>query len=88
MKIYHNPRCLKSRQTLALLQEQGIEPEIILYLDSALTIQELSSLLIKLEISPEQLVRKGEVIWKEKFKGKEIIFYYLVQRVMALGSIL
>ncbi len=72
MKIYHNPRCLKSRQTLALLQEQGIEPEIILYLDLVLTTQELSSLLNKLEISPEKLVRKGEAIWKEKFKGKDL----------------
>ena len=72
MKIYHNPRCSKSRQTLALLQENGAEPEVVLYLDKVPTIDELKGLLTKLEISPMQLVRKGEAVWKEKFKGKEL----------------
>jgi len=72
MKIYHNPRCSKSRQTLALLQENGVEPEVVLYLDKVPTIDELKGLLTKLEISPMQLVRKGEAVWKEKFKGKEL----------------
>jgi len=72
MKIYHNPRCSKSRQTLALLQENGVEPEVVLYLDNVPTIDELRTLLAKLGISPMQLVRKGEAIWKEKFKGKEL----------------
>ena len=72
MKIYHNPRCSKSRQTLALLQENGVDPEVVLYLDTTPTIDELRALLIKLGISPIQLVRKGEVVWKEKFKGKEL----------------
>ena len=72
MKIYHNPRCSKSRQTLALLKENGIDPEVILYLDKAPTTQELLDLLNKLQLSPIQLVRKGEAIWKEKFKGKDL----------------
>ena len=72
MKIYHNPRCSKSRQTLALLQENGVEPEVVLYLDHVPTTDELRGLLTKLEISPMQLVRKGEAVWKEKFKGKEL----------------
>jgi len=72
MKIYHNPRCSKSRQTLALLQENGIEPEVVLYLDAVPTTDELRALLAKLGISPMQLVRKGEAVWKEKFKGKEL----------------
>ena len=72
MKIYHNPRCSKSRQTLALLQENGVEPEVVLYLDNVPTTDELKGLLTKLGISPMQLVRKGESIWKEKFKGKEL----------------
>ena len=70
MKIYHNPRCSKSRQTLALLKENVIDPEVILYLDKPPTTQELLDLLNKLQLSPIQLVRKGEAIWKEKFKGK------------------
>ena len=72
MKIYHNPRCSKSRQTLALLQEKGIEPEVVLYLDTVPTNDELKILLAKLQIRPMQLVRKGEAVWKEKFKGKEL----------------
>ncbi len=72
MKIYHNPRCSKSRQTLALLKENAIDPEVILYLDKAPTTQELLDLLNKLQLSPIQLVRKGEAIWKEKFKGKDL----------------
>ena len=69
MKIYHNPRCSKSRQTLALLKENGIEPDVVLYLDNIMTANELRELLAKLDIRPMQLVRKGEVVWKEKYKG-------------------
>ena len=72
MKIYHNPRCSKSRQTLALLQENGVEPDVVLYLYNILTASELRSLLAKLGISAMQLVRKGEAVWKEKYKGKEL----------------
>lgn len=72
MKIYHNPRCSMSRQTLALLQEKGVEPEVVLYLDTVPTNDELKILLAKLQIRPMQLVRKGEAVWKEKFKGKEL----------------
>ena len=72
MKIYHNPRCSKSRQTLALLKEKGVEPEVVLYLDTVPTNDELKILIAKLQIRPIQLVRKGEAVWKEKFKGKEL----------------
>ncbi|GAB3094954.1 arsenate reductase (glutaredoxin) [Aestuariicella hydrocarbonica] len=63
--IYHNPRCSKSRQTLALLQEQGIEPEIVLYLDTPPDADTLKSLLSKLGIGARQLLRKGEDAYKE-----------------------
>lgn len=72
MKIYHNPRCSKSRQTLALIQENGITPEIIEYLNSSISTSELASLLEMLNIKPIQLVRKSEQIWKENFKGKDL----------------
>ena len=49
MKIYHNPRCSKSRQTLALLQENGVEPEVVLYLENIPTANELKDLLRKLD---------------------------------------
>jgi len=72
MKIYHNPRCSKSRQTLALLQENGVEPEVLFYLENIPTANELKELLSKLGISPMQLIRKGEKDWKENYKGKEL----------------
>ena len=83
MKIYHNPRCSKSRQTLALLQENGIEPDVVLYLDNIMTANELRKLLAKLGISPIQLVRKGEVVWKEKYKGKELSDDQVIQAMIA-----
>ena len=58
--IYHNPRCSKSRQTLALLEERGIEPDVVRYLDNPLTVAELKALLKKLNISARQLLRAGE----------------------------
>lgn len=70
--IYHNPRCSKSRQTLALLQEQGIEPEIIEYLDTPPSEAELDSILNKLGKTPDELLRKGEAEFKEHFKDKAL----------------
>ena len=66
IRIYHNPRCSKSRATLALLQEQGLEPEISLYLESPPDFAELSSILKKLGKSPRELMRKGEAEYREQ----------------------
>jgi arsenate reductase len=64
-RIYHNPRCAKSRQTLALLQEAGITPEIRLYLDTPLSSDELSQIIRLLRFnSARQLMRTGEDIYK------------------------
>ncbi len=62
--IYHNPRCSKSRNTLALLQEHGIEPEVVLYLETRPDEREIAGLLGKLGISAGQLVRRGEEAYK------------------------
>ncbi len=62
--IYHNPRCSKSRQTLALLEENGISPEVVLYLETPLNAAELGELLGRLGIAPRQLLRKGEADYK------------------------
>jgi arsenate reductase (glutaredoxin) len=70
--IYHNPRCTKSRNTLALLQERGIEPRVVEYLKEPPTKSELRALLAKLGLKPEQLVRKGEEIYKTKYAGKTL----------------
>lgn len=63
--IYHNPRCSKSRQTLALLTDSGVEPEVVLYLDTPPTAAQLGDLLQKLGIEPRALLRKGEDAYKE-----------------------
>lgn len=88
MKIYHNPRCSKSRQTLALIQENGVEPEVVLYLDNIPTVNELKDLLSKLAISPMNLIRKGEKDWKENFKGKELSDEQLVEAMIAYPKLI
>ena len=60
LKIFHNPRCSKSRATLALLQDKGLEPEIVLYLDQPPSESELASILKKLGRTPRELMRTGE----------------------------
>ncbi|MGK7394554.1 MAG: arsenate reductase (glutaredoxin) [Candidatus Cyclobacteriaceae bacterium M3_2C_046] len=72
MKIYHNPRCAKSRKTLQLIKDRGVEPEVIEYLKQPLTDFELEEILKKLDMKPEQLIRKGEKIYKEHFKGNKL----------------
>jgi arsenate reductase len=72
MKIYHNPRCGKSREGLAILQESKLSFEIINYLENRLSTAELTEIIKLLGISPIDLVRKNEVIWKENFKGKNL----------------
>lgn len=72
IRIFHNPRCRKSRETLSLLEEKGERLAIIEYLKTPLTIAELKEIVDLLGIKPEQLLRKGEAIFKEKFKGKEL----------------
>lgn len=72
MKIYHNPRCSKSRETLSLIREQGEEPEIVEYLKEEISEKELKELIAMLGIRAEELVRKTEDIYKEKYKGKKL----------------
>lgn len=72
MIIYHNPRCRKSRETLAILRENGVEPEIVEYLKTPLSKDDLRGLVAKLGISAFELIRKGESVYKEEFKGKTL----------------
>lgn len=72
LKIYHNPRCSKSRNSFNLLTEKGLEFETVEYLKTPLTKSELTILLKQLEIPAKDLIRKGEKDFKEHFKGKEL----------------
>ena len=67
MKIYHNPRCSKSRQTLELIRAQGIQPEIVLYLEAPPTKSELQDVLKKLGRNVNDILRKGEADYKAHF---------------------
>ena len=69
MEIYHNPRCSKSRQTLQLIKDAGVEVEVIEYLNAIPTAQDLKTILMKLNLKPTDIIRKGEAIYKEKFKN-------------------
>jgi len=63
--IYHNPQCSKSRKTLEIIRKKGIKPEIILYLDKTFSPNELKDIIVKLGITPRDLLRKGESEYKE-----------------------
>jgi arsenate reductase len=67
LKILHNPRCSKSRQTLKLLNEKGLKPQIIEYLKTPISKQELKFIINQLGFSsPRQLMRKGEDAYKQQ----------------------
>ena len=70
--IYHNPRCRKSRETLQLLEQNGVNFEVVKYLDEVPSVEELQDLLKMLNMKPIDLVRKNEQIWKENYKGKTL----------------
>jgi len=72
IKIYHNPRCRKSREGLALLENSGKEFEIIKYLDNPISEKELKDIISLLDIKPLELVRTNEKIWKDNFKEKDL----------------
>ncbi len=72
MKIYHNPRCRKSREGVQYLIDKKLNFQIIDYLKEGVSENDIKSILNKLKISTINLVRKNEKIWKENFKGKEL----------------
>ncbi len=72
IEVLHNPRCGKSRTCLAFLGEKKIDYTVIKYLDNTLRINEIETLLKKLNLKPLDLVRQKENIWIEKFKGKNL----------------
>lgn len=88
IKIYHNPRCTKSRQGLALLEESGKAFEIVLYLDKVPTKKELKQILKKLGVAPLDLIRKNEAVWKEHFKGKQLTDEELIDAMVKFPKLI
>lgn len=72
LKIYHNPRCSKSRQGLEILKNSGEEFQVIDYLKNQLSEEELREIISFLEIPGEELIRKNESVWKENYSGKSM----------------
>lgn len=70
--VYHNTRCRKSREALCLLEEKTKDIEVVEYLKNPLTVAQLTDLISKLKIKPEELVRKTEDLYKENYKGKTL----------------
>lgn len=83
MKIYHNPRCSKSRATLLLLKEKGIKLEIIEYLKTPPTKEELEDIVEKLGMSAYDIVRVGETVWKEKYANEELTDDEILEAIVA-----
>jgi arsenate reductase len=72
LTIFHNPKCGKSRAALALIEARGVAPRIVEYLKTPPTRAELKAILDKLGMKPEQLLRKGEEIFKSEYAGKTL----------------
>jgi len=83
IKIYHNPRCSKSRQGLEILENSKKEFEIVKYLENVPTEQELTEIIKLLKINPIQLVRKTEKIWKQNYKEKELSDVAIIKAMIA-----
>lgn len=88
VKIYHNPRCTKSRQTLALLEERGIKPLVIEYLRTPPSVKELEDILKMLGMEPRDLMRKGEALYKEHELDNEKLTHGQLVHAMAGSPVL
>ncbi len=72
LTIYHNPRCRKSRETLQIIEENNQKVQIVEYLKDVPSESELKELLEKLGLEAHQIIRKGEPVFKENYKGKDL----------------
>lgn len=83
IEVYHNPRCGKSRNCLAFLENSNQEYTIIKYLEQVPSQEELSTLLKKLKLKPIELVRQKEKIWIENYKNQEMSDEAIIQAMIA-----
>lgn len=79
IQIYHNSRCSKSRECLAFIQDSGLEFEVVKYLETIPSFEELKNIISKLGISPIDLVRQKEKIWIADYKGKSMTDDEIIQ---------
>lgn len=86
--IYHNPRCRKSREGLAILEDSGLPFEIRKYLEEPLSKAEITKTIELLGLPAIDVIRKGEAIWKEHFKGKELSDNDLVEAMTSYPKLI
>ena len=72
MRIYHNPRCRKSREALNYLNDMSYKVEIVKYLEKKLSSKDISELLKKINLSPQEIIRKNETLWKKKYSKMDL----------------
>lgn len=83
MQLFHNPRCGKSRNCLAFIENSEKEFEIIKYLENPPTFEELTLILKKLHFKPFELVRQKEPVWIEKYKNKTLTNDEIINAMIA-----
>ena len=89
LKIYHNPRCSKSRQTLSLLQEKGLEVEVIEYLKRVPSAPELAQVIKALNVSPRELLRSKESEYKQAgLDNKELTNHEIIDKMVEFPKVI
>lgn len=88
IKIYHNPRCSKSREGLCSLQDQNLEIEIRNYVQNPLTYNELKDIIKLLNIKPIDLVRTKETLWKEQFKNLQLTDEQIIEAMITYPQLI
>ncbi len=88
IKIYHNSRCRKSREGLAVLENSGKKFEVVNYLEYVPTKDELKNIISCLDIKPINLVRKSEAIWKEKFKSMPLSDEEIIEAMISYPKLI
>ncbi|MEH6513541.1 arsenate reductase (glutaredoxin) [Maribacter arcticus] len=88
IKIYHNSRCRKSREGLAVLENSGKKFEVVNYMEDVPTKDELKNIIRCLDIKPINLVRKSEAIWKEKFKSLTLSDEKIIEAMIAYPKLI
>ncbi len=80
--IYHNPRCGKSRECLAFMENSNQKFEVVKYLEKPLNLNELYDLITKLDIKPIEVIRTKESIWIQNYKGKTLSDTEIIQSMV------
>ncbi|AAP95557.1 arsenate reductase (glutaredoxin) [[Haemophilus] ducreyi] len=88
LTIYHNPKCSKSRATLAIIREAGIEPTIVEYLNTPLTVAEIKRLLMESELSPFDAIRKEVDVYQQYIANQTLTDDEIIELIATYPALL